>query len=215
MQNNGIPSIAEQLVKALRERKSDWSSNPHLASLDGVFNNLTGFIGATGTKRAELEKRGTLTHRGVRDELQDFADGAMIPELRRARERVNQARADLKLRRASLSKPKIDPADVAAAVLRQDMRAYVRSLEPLQRAATLLNSKTDPAILAAVLEAPDVMSGLSLALRDDVARAYAAIAHPEGAKEIEATDEGLSMMETILSAAENDISTAIGPAIAA
>jgi hypothetical protein len=202
------------LIETLRARKGDWTKNPRLAPLDQLFANAASFIGATSTKRAELERQGTLTPKGIADVLRDFADKGPTPELRRTREKIDQVKADLKTAREQLARPKIDPSDVAAAMLRQEMRGYLRSLSPSERAGVLLSGK-DPALLAAALEAPDALSGLTPDVRAKAVDINLELHHAAEVATFAETEDGLELLETMVRSAEMDIQAGIGRPVAA
>lgn len=197
------------LAETLRSRKGDWSRNSYLAPLDTVFENALSFMGATRAKREELAKRGTLTEKGIADELRAFADKGMTPTLRQARERIESAKAVMHSKRVALAKPKVDPTDVAAAILRQDMRAHLRAMGSGVALGTLLGDKTSPDMLAAVLEAPPELSGLNANQMEQITATYLERAFPNEVAEMRTADEGLALLSSLVTAAESDVQSGI------
>lgn len=198
------------LASNLRARKGNWTGNRHLAPLDGAFENAMTFIGAASAKRRALEAEGNLSPKGISEAVREFVDGGMAPELRRVRERMHQVQAELAARREALAKPKIDQADEAAARIRAEARAFLRSASTGDRAKVLLGRDADPTMLAAVLEAPEALSGVTGQLRQDVVARHLEVNHAGDIREMEAADEGLAVLRTAVKAAEDDIRAAAG-----
>ena len=94
-----------------------------------------------------------------------------MPELRRVTNVVREQRQCIKQQRAALAKPKIDSTDLAAAMLRQEMRLYLRGLNLAERMNVLLTNP-DPAMLAAALEGPAALADLTPETRAHVEKAY-------------------------------------------
>jgi len=63
--------------------------------LDTMFENALSYIAAPQAKKAALEKVGTLNARGVAEALRRDLGKAVVPELRRIRQTVNERRTGL------------------------------------------------------------------------------------------------------------------------
>jgi hypothetical protein len=180
-----------------------------------AFDTALSFLGAGAAKRAELAKRGTLSAKGIAEEVQAFADKGITPELKKFREQVKADRANLEQRRLKLGTPTIDKSDVAAAVLRSEHRSYLRSLGMGERARLLLEA-VDPVMLTAALEAP-ALSGLDEQLLGKVRQAHIERTAPDELKAIAEAEEAFTLVDTAIALAEQDISGAMrsGPRLAA
>jgi hypothetical protein len=112
----------------------------------------------------QLAQQGRLSPSGIAEQIRRHATKNYAGQLAKARKTIEDARAQLQQRRQSLGMPKIDRNDLLAAHLRSEARAYLRSLPISERQTEL--SKADPLYIAAVVEAPLGMSGVSLEMRD-------------------------------------------------
>jgi hypothetical protein len=85
---------------------------------------------------------------------------AAIRDLRDAKAPIGELRKKLDTKRAAVSMPKFDPADVVGFLRRQELRTALRAMENSGQRELLLE---DPAFADAMLEQPPVLSGLFLA----------------------------------------------------
>lgn len=102
------------------------------------------------------------------------------------RDADNELRA--RRRRLVMGEP-IDPKDAVAAIRREGIRTWLRELEPTQRLAALA-STTDPLVIQAAIESPE-MIGLSVEAVHDIAERR----HTEGNGDAVPIDEELEMVE--------------------
>ena len=93
---------------------------------------------------------------------------------------------------------KIDKTDLAAALLRQEMRGHMRSLDAGARFALVT---ADEAFLHAALEAPPSLSGLSLERRDQAVRFFLDKNFPDELAEFEETETALEVFNMAVDSA--------------
>jgi len=198
------------LAETLRTRKGDWTGNRHLASLNGAFENAMTFIGAASAKRRALEAEGKLSVKGVSEAVREFADSEMTGELRRIRGRIGEVQAAIAERRAKPAMPKIDKTDAAAAVLRSEARAFLRAAGVAGHAKALLGDTADPLMLAAVMEAPEALSGVTGQMREQAITRHLEAHHAADLREIAAAEAGLAVLRAAVTAAEADIRESTG-----
>jgi hypothetical protein len=111
---------------------------------------------------------------------------------------INERKAGLAEARQRLGIPKVDSTDVAAVLLRQEYRAFLRGLDLAERMRRLLDDP-DPTLLAAAFEGPPPLAGLTDETRADVRKAYVERHH---AKELAALDERQEALDVVGAAAE-------------
>src|SRR5262249_20425099 len=145
-----------------------------------------------------------LSASGVAQALRAKLAKNVVPELRRIRGDVDHRIAAIERERASLVKPKIDPTDMAGALLRQEARAYLRGLESA-RCLRLLTEQPDQTMVAAALEAPSVLSGLSPEIHTLVEQAYLRQNHAPRVKAIDDKQEVLSLVRTATELAVREV----------
>jgi hypothetical protein len=198
------------VVDTLRARfRPEWKTRTDLAGLDTMLEDALSFIAAPKLKKAALEKPGTLNGRGVAEALRRDLGKHVVPELRRILRVVGERREAMKHERATLAKPKIDATDLAAAMLRQEMRTYLRGLDLSER-MTALTDKPDPAMLAAALEAPAALSGLNAETRAHVAQTYVQATHAQTLKAMDDREEALDVVGAAAEIASMEIRSSVG-----
>jgi hypothetical protein len=198
-----MPTIAETL-------RGRWKPSYATRVTGGshAFDTALSFLGAGAAKRAELAKRGTLSDKGIAEAVREFADKGITPELKKFRDQIAVDRANLEQRRLKLGTPKIDPSDLAAAVLRQEYRTFLRGLDRGERARLLIEGN-DPVMIAAVLEGQPALSGLDASLRALVVETHVQRTEPEALAAIAETEEALAQVDAAITIAERDIASSI------
>jgi len=102
-----------------------------------MFENTLSIIAAPKGTKAALEKGGTLNAVGIAQAMRRELGKNVVPALRRYRQTVNERSAAMERERAAMAKPKIDATGVRAAMLRQETRSYLRSLNDGERLKVL------------------------------------------------------------------------------
>jgi hypothetical protein len=146
-----------------------------------------------------------MTELGKRQALKDEFTGRFGKTLVRAKQHVAKSRAEIKARRDALVVKSVEPANLAAALERQEIRAWIRSLDPGVRQSTVLSSR-DRRIFEAMLTAPPELSGIagSSAAAEIEAR-YLELTYPDELASIEAMDSVVSEAEAAMDVARNDL----------
>lgn len=143
--------------------------------------------------RAEKAKPGTLSEKGLLEEVRAFAKKNTVPELRRHQHRAERAEQRLEARFQALFTPKIDPADLSSAMLRAEIRAHLRSLEPSARISVIMTGD-DPRLMAAIFEAPEFLSGVSGEMREKAKALMIERANPNEVAAIEEERETVNLV---------------------
>lgn len=197
-------------TETLRSRfRPDWRERTDMVGLHGMLETALSFFAAPAAKRAKLAEPGTLSERGLAESLRKDLGTNVVPELRRIRKTVDERRAAIGEERKALARPRIDTADVAAAMLRQEMRAYLRELSSGDRMAALIDN-ADPTMLTAALEAPPLLSGLTATTRDHVVQAYLETTHGGLLRAMEERREALDVVGAAAELAINAMRPYVG-----
>jgi hypothetical protein len=93
---------------------------------------------------------------------------AALRDVRDAGIPIDEMRSRLKDIRASIRPVSFDKGDLAGALARQEIRAYVRTLPLGERAALLVGEKAEAMFVDAILEQPGALSGLDSNLYDRI-----------------------------------------------
>jgi hypothetical protein len=199
-------TIEELLVRHQAARVPDHPLAPSMR--DAMIEALAASEQFAGHKIA-LASDGRMTQRGQREALKDALTTTHGKAWARAKAPVAKARAEIKARRSALTVKPIDPANVAAALERQEIRAWVRQLDLGVRQSVVLGTK-DRRILEALLSAPPELSGIvDAGLAGKVEDRYIELTYPGELASIEAMDAVVAEAETAISIARNDMRTTI------
>jgi hypothetical protein len=157
-----------EITKSLQGRwKSSWS-DAAFSQLRTAFDTSLNAVAALTDKASSLSATGKYSPTGLADEIKGIAKDSTIPVLRRAAYAVDKTKLATKNKRNTLALPKADPSDFSGAVLRAEMRTWLKSLPLAEVLGHLLNDNVDQRLLLAALEVPPAMTGLTAETRGHV-----------------------------------------------
>jgi hypothetical protein len=136
--------------------------------------------------------------------LRKYLKSEVMPAFRQAREGLKKTQADVQAERAKIGEIKIDRSDVVSAMLRAEVRTWLRGLSPAVALSALIEQK-DSLIMAAVLEAPAVLSGVPEAAVGDIRERLVAQQNPEAMVASDEALEAVAMGEAALQIAMQEI----------
>jgi hypothetical protein len=171
------------------------------AQLAGAYATLNTLGDTMAARRQELESDRRLTPHGRKESLAEFVRGPGVAALKQATEALDLAADRAKAIADSMTLPGYDKSDIAAAMVRSEIRTHLRSLPAEKKASMLVLGIADEMTLHAVLEAPAHLSGLSDRIRDEVRHTALVKAHPEKAAQLEEIDNASRVLKTALQAA--------------
>jgi hypothetical protein len=181
-----------------RQFPADKAKDAHLAPHLAAFTKMRDLSSALAGRREQAQRLGTLNEKGITETVRTFAAASVVPELRRQQYRIERRAQALQEKRMRLGVPKPDPADVAGAMLRAEIRTYLRGLEPAKLTA-MLSVDLDAMVVAAVFEAPGFLTGVSPDLRARVEEMVIENTNPE---QVALIDEELEALRTLAMAVE-------------
>lgn len=197
--------IWNTLQQRLDERPRSTATIQRRTALD----KLRAFGSSLTAHRAKLEAPGTLNSKGVREGIREFATKNIASSYYRERRRIEQDKQKLAERQKALTIPSIDKTDVAAAMLRQEIRNYLRAIEPAKLTA-LLATSGDPVLMSAIIEAPSYLTNVSDEQRGFLERSYIAANHPDELAAIEGDAAALEILTMAVEASGREICESIG-----
>jgi len=156
-----------------------------------------------------LASDGRRTPIGQRDELRAALTNKYGKQLARAAQPVLRARKEINARRAALAIKSVDKTDIAAALERQEIRAWVRQLDLGVRQSVVLATK-DRRILEALVTAPPELSGItgaSAAL--EIENRYIELTYPDELAAIEEMNAVVAEAEASMHIARNEMRSTI------
>jgi len=168
---------------------------PVRAALDSALKEHEAFRERVG----KIDQNKNLSPLGRLDEVRASILKVTAPIIHRNRAVAKSTRDDLATWRARLL-PKIpDPKDIAAAILRSEMRTQLRQMSLSARAGLLVSDNIDAALIAAVLEAPTFSTGVSDDIRTRMIDGYVSRTHPSDLAQIAQAEEAIGLLEAATS----------------
>lgn len=162
-----------------------------VAALAEAYRDLLTMPDQAGERAAALARDQNLTAVGRKAALRAWAHEGPVAALTKGRAALQAGDRAIAEIRARMNTTAVDKGDFAGAVLRSDIRAWIRGMSPPERTAMLAVGDYNPNITAALLEAPPELSGLSpeqhatLSSREVIAR------NPAEAAEIAKIEEAM------------------------
>ena len=117
--------------------------------------------------------------------------------------------ADLRADHAELAQVPVDKADLARAVLRMEIRQWLRAMPAGERVVILMGENADIAILDAALSGPPALAGLTPETVDTVRARYIELAHPNEAGNLAGGLEASEFAKSAIDIAKNDLRRAV------
>jgi hypothetical protein len=181
------------------------ANHPESPGLRAAVTTASRAAEALAAKWAEIGKNNALSDVGKKAALRDVLAKQFGPALRESRNYLSKARSKLEtLKNAIAAKPSSDPSDIAAAILRQEIRNALAEMEPGARAALVSNPKTDQRIIEAVLTAPAIVTGVDGEVLGRVERAWQSQRFAAELQEIDSLEKMLEAAQAGVDLARGD-----------
>jgi hypothetical protein len=188
------------IEQTILDRAGRWSDVPALQPALAAITRALDAHTKMEKKAAEVARDTHRTPIGKKDVMQKFV-GENAHEVARIRKTVDVMRTKLTERRAKLMPAKADPANVASAVMRMEMRTILRAMKnPGERLRLLLD---DPAMMEAALEASNTMSGIDNQMRELITTNVIERNHPGALAAIEKAEEAIELVDVAARVAFN------------
>jgi hypothetical protein len=200
-------ALPAQLADALRGRwRSQWDSRRDLARLGREFRKVLRFAEEVPAKRPSLPRRASFPTKGLMRRFRRTTPQSwfrICEGLLGKRKTVT----DIATRRARLGQFKFDTADVAAALLRQEMRAQLRNMSQGERVAAITQNRQ---FREAVFEGPGILSALSEDTRSELKRRIGLEEHPYEAAQLEEAEKAVAVANAAISMIAGALQTSGG-----
>lgn len=151
------------------------------AQLAGAYSHLNSMADALAQKREALARDERLTPVGRREALADFVKSIGVEAMRKASGALDHAASLRKSIKAQMVPKGYDKTDIAGAMVRSEIRTWLRGLSPESKSALFAMDDLSPEVATAIYEAPAELSGLSPATKDAIHEKVIAASYPEQA----------------------------------
>lgn len=184
-----------------------WRSDVGMNRLTAAIDAPLAAIDRLETKYKALVDDQRLSPLGRAEELRNFAKNDTVGVMRRSQNIVKSMRADLQGSRNKLRVPKPDKSDVAGAILRMDMRTWLKDMNRGELMGALLDKDTPIELLQAAYEVPPQMIGSDAAIMEDIQKRLLELHHGPVLEQIEEMDEALTVVNGVVEVALMDVAT--------
>jgi hypothetical protein len=177
----------------------DFSTHPGASfqRLAKAVDGLEGCVIVAEMDFRQIRENPELTPLGRRARFAEYiresgaiAYGETREALRLARDRITELRG--KMRGSA-----VDKTDLAGALLRQEIRGWLRSLDDAKRTAIVRSMEPiDPDIALAIAESPAVLSGVTPEQKQSLLDASIAANHPREAHQIDDLERAVEAVES-------------------
>jgi hypothetical protein len=180
-------STAERLEKACLAA---------LVSFDGIE-----------AKAREHAASGRFTPAGAKQATLQSALTDAVPSLYRARQTIKSAKLEVEALRSKITPLQPDKTDLVAAMLRKEMRDWLRSKPQAERDAYMAKNleRLDPQMLQAVVEVPIEMTGISATQRATLVERDLQARHGETIAEANQLQRFIERAERHVEAARDEV----------
>ena len=196
-------TLRETMIKRF---KTEWVNKPNTRPLFSVLSEALDLAEDAENRAKVLEKSGRYSERGLREAIRgDFAKNT-LPEVSKLTERLSGYKDATANKRAKMALPKVDPEDPYAAMLRQEARAIMRSMQ-IGEVMGVLTSADNKVAMEAAFEVPGWMvnSRFDANTRNLVERSYIEKHHPEILAQVEDQEEAIALAESALTHGVNTV----------
>lgn len=191
------------VVEQLKSRwQPEWTGRPDLARLHQAFIQTIHFIESVPNHRADLAKPGDLSAKGLNDAVRKSAAANVVPALRKVAWEAEKTANGIKNDRRKLAVPTPDKSDIVGALLRQELRTFLRGMEHGERVGVVMS---DAAFLEAAMEGPAALSGLTDKLRAELENRMIESAHGAAVEAMDSAREAISLTESAVEFAVNTL----------
>ncbi len=179
---------------------------PIWGELAAAYRALNDAADASRERSKALSRDPNFTDAGRRSQMADWYKGAGRGALAGTHKALQAAEEAIAARRGNMAAIAIDKTDVAAAMLRSELRTWLRSMQPADRIARLTMGDLPAEAVAAILEAPAELSGVTAKQRQALEESHLTVRFPEDAAFIAEVEEAMGAIVTAYDAARHTMS---------
>ena len=205
--HNGNPIEGRATFKATKEQIGFWTfggehDNSHLGRLRENYLDLVAIGDRLSAETASVHADDRLTDVGKREALAN-AVTKYARTIKRGRLAVEAAERGIAERKESTRPKPSDPTDIAGALRRQELRAWLRGLSADDRAAALKTPNAET--VQAIVEMPAEVSGTNPAYYERMLEAAIENGNPGTQKELTELGEALETTRRALEVATGNV----------
>jgi hypothetical protein len=194
----------------------DWAEaqkthgGPAWGVMGPAYSALMDLTDAGIARASELKGDPAYTPIGRRQQMAEWFKANAVPKVKAARNALAINEREIEATRAKMTGAAIDKTDVAGAMLRSEIRSWLRGMDPAKRNAMIVTGELPQTAAIAILEAPAELSGVSRQQHGKLQESVLEVAHPAEAARIRAMEEGAQALASMERAAVLNLIEATG-----
>jgi hypothetical protein len=175
--------------------------------LEQVYLSALNGVDSIEARKAEALKSGRFTPDGARADALQFAAQQLSPVFHRGKHQIAAAKREAAELRSKVKLQPTDKTDLVSAMLRAEMRDFLRTKPQAERDAYIRENaeRLDPQMALAVMEVPAELSGISILQRDALIERALEAQHGEALKEVQELERGIEVAERAISLGREEI----------
>lgn len=185
--------------------RPEFNSLPTASTVRKALHQVCESVEMLGGKRTTIATDPRLSEAAKAEDLRSYA-ASEARTVAKAQRAYSKAVEKLTERKLAMTPSVGDKTNIAAALLRGELRALMRTKSPGDQARILFDRYADPTLLEAVFEAPCELSGIDPDMRGKVLDAIVE-RHP-GSATLGLEGEALAVLDAAIRMAEGDLQSA-------
>jgi hypothetical protein len=175
--------------------------------LEQVYLSALSGVDQIESRKAESARSGKFTAEGLKVDALQFAAEQLSPIFHRGKHQIAAAKREATELRSKVKLQPADKTDLVAAMLRAEMRDFLRSKSQADRDVYIRENaeRLDPQMALAVMEVPAELSGISIVQRDALIERALEAQHGESLKAVQELERGIEIAERAVQLGREEI----------
>lgn len=183
---------------------------PQVSALGKAYSDVLNAVDDLRQQRETITATGKYMPLGITEAVAKHASEDNIPKLRRAKAAVEKVKAEIAGRVSMLTPARPDPADAIGENQRAELRQRLAGMSAAERSAFLNKHRNDPALVAAVIHASPLLSGIDNLTHRNMVHEQVQREHGEPLAELSDLEEVVRVAERVVSLGRDELREIIG-----
>ncbi len=172
--------------------------------LEDVYLKALGTVDSAEARRAAAVQSAKFTSEGIKADVLQYGASQLARVLKKGKAQIAAAKREAAELRAKIKPPAADRSDVVGAMLRAEMRSFVKN-HPDRDGYLRDLDKLSPEMALALREVPPELSSISPLQHSALLEKSLAAAHPEAIAEVTELERAISLAEKAADLARDEI----------
>jgi hypothetical protein len=204
------PGPADNQAKRIVKFVYDGPAGSPVAAAREAYSNALAVVDDLRAMREQVTATGKYLPLGISEALAKHAVENNLPKLRQARAAIDKIKTDISERKSKLAPTRPDPADVRGESQRREMRQRLASMTPAQRTDFVNKNRHNPDLIAAIIDAPAIYSGVDELTHRNLITEQVQREHKETIAELDDLAEAVNITDKVVSLSRDELREIIG-----